>query len=147
MARSVAFLGCCILFVGCRSHKLEKEFFFKNPPATRVERMGQYSLDDQYRIFRYGSDKFEPPIMGLARPIAEKGKTVIPFLLGKLSPQPDDVTVRDVLVVFETMSAIKSYDVKSDRVVMDALRSSVSAMKDEGWRKVGSQMLQRIESN
>ena len=109
--------------------------------------MGQYSLDDQYRIFRYGSDRFEPPIMGLARPIAEKGKTVIPFLLGKLSPQPDDVTVRDVLTVFETMSAIKSYDVKSDGVVMDALRSSVLAMRDEGWRKVGLQMLQRIESD
>jgi|ERR1700678_4335814 hypothetical protein len=147
MAKPVAFLGCCILIVACRSHKLEKEFFFNNPPATRVERMKQYSLGDQYRIFRYGSDKFEPPIMGLAKPIAEKGKTVIPFLLEKLRPQPDDITVRDVLTVFETMNTIRSYDVKSDRVVMDALRSSVSAMKDEGWRNVASQKLQRIDSN
>jgi hypothetical protein len=54
--------------------------------------MGQYSLDEQYRIFRSGSDNFEPPVLGLARPIAARGKTVIPFLFGKLRPQPSDVT-------------------------------------------------------
>lgn len=135
------------LCVGCASHRLEHDFFFKNPPATRVERFRQYSLDDEYRLFRYGNDKFEPPLTELARPIAEKGYTVIPFLLGKLTPQPDDTTVRDVLQIFETMGALKYYDVKSDKTVMDILRSRINSMKDAGWKTVSLQMLQRIQAD
>jgi hypothetical protein len=147
MAVAVMFLECCIIFTGCASHRLEREFFSKNPAATRVDRLRQYSLEDQYRLFRYGNDRFEPPLTGLARPIAERGSSAIPFLLEKLKQQADDITVRDVLLVFETMGSIKSYDVKSDAVVMGALRSRVSTMNDAGWQTVCLNMLGRIESN
>jgi hypothetical protein len=144
--KAVMFSVCCVLFVGCRSRRLEKDFFFKNPPATRIQRLRRYSLEDQYRLFRYGNDKFEPPLTGLAEPIAEKGKTVVPFLLGKVGPGTDDIAVRDVLLVFETMSSIRSYDVKSDELIMNTLRSRISTMNDDGWKTVGSHMLQRIEA-
>jgi hypothetical protein len=85
--------------------------------------------------------------MELANPIAEKGRTVVPFLFGKLTPQADDITVRDVVLVFETMSSTKSYDVKSDELVMNILGSRVSTMKNAGWKTSSSQMLQRIETN
>lgn len=112
-----------------------------------MDRLRQYSLDDQYRIFRYGNDRFEPPLTGFAKPIAERGQTAVPFLLEKLNPQADDITVRDVLSLFEAMGSMKSYDVKSDAHVMDTLRSRVSTMKDPGWKAVCSKILGRIESN
>lgn len=143
----VLFLACCLLLAGCVDHRFEREFFFKNPAATRINRLRQYSLEDQYRLFRYGNDRFEPPLTGLARTIAEKGRTAIPFLLGKLNPQADDMTVRDTLLLFETMGSINSYDVKTDAVVMETLRSRVSAMKDANWKTVCSKMLRRIEAN
>jgi len=146
-ATAVMSLVCCIVFAGCTNHRLEREFFFKNPAATRADRLRQYSLEDQYRLFRYGNDRFEPPLTGLAKPIAERGRSAIPFLLEKLNPQADDITVRDVLSLFETMGSIKSYDVKSDALVVDTLRSRVSTMKDAGWKMVCSNMLGRIEAN
>jgi hypothetical protein len=112
-----------------------------------MDRLRQYSLDDQYRLFRYGNDRFEPPLTGLAKPIAERGQSAVPFLLEKLNPHADDLTVRDVLSLFEAMGSIKSYDVKSDARVMDRLRSRVSTMKDPEWKTVCSKMLGRIESN
>lgn len=146
-AVAVMSLACCILFAGCANNKLEREFFFKEPAATRMDRLRQYSLDDQYRIFRYGNDRFEPPLTGLAKPIAERGQLAVPFLLEKLDPHADDITVRDVLSLFEAMGALKSYDVKSDARVMDTLRSRVSTMKDREWKAVCSKMLGRIERN
>ena len=147
MAVGVMSLVFCITLEGCANHRFEREFFFNHPAATRMDRLREYSLDDQYRLFRYGNDKFEPPLTGLAKPIAEKGQSVVPFLLMKLNPQADDLTVRDVLLVFETMGSIKSYDVKSDAVVMSTLRSRISTMKDAGWKDVCSKMLGRIEAN
>ena len=144
--------GCDVLGLlhcswGCANHRLEKEFFFKNPATTRMDRLRQYSLSDQYRIYRYGNDRFEPPLTSLAKPIAERGQAAVPFLLEQLNPHADDITVRDVLSLFEAMGAIKSYDVKSDAHVMDTLRSRVSAMKDPEWKAVCSKILGRIEGN
>ncbi len=85
--------------------------------------------------------------MGLARPIAERGQTAVPFLLEKLNSTPDDMTVRDVLLIFETMSSTKSYEVKSNLPLMNTLRLRVSAIKDSGWKDVCSNMLGRIETN
>jgi hypothetical protein len=61
-----------LLMLGCRSYSLEKDFFVQ-PLGTRLERMRQYSLEDQYWIFRYGNDVVHPPLTDLANPIAEKG--------------------------------------------------------------------------
>jgi len=147
MALAMAALLWCILFAGCANHKIEREFFFKKPVSTRMDRLRQYSLDDQYRIFRYGNDRFEPPLTGLAMPIAERGQSAVAFLLERLSLDADDITVRDVLSLFEAMGSIKSYDVKSDLSVMNTLRYRVSTMKDQEWKVVCSKMLRRIESN
>ena len=41
--------------------------------------MRSASLEDQYKIFRYGMDKREPPASWLAEPIAARGSSAIPF--------------------------------------------------------------------
>ncbi len=137
---------CCVSVGSCQRQTLEKEFF-AGPASTRIERLRQYSLEDQYRIFRYGNDKLEPPSLGLARPIAERGGAAVPFLLERLNSTPDDMTVRDVLLIFETMSSTKSYEVKSNLPLMNTLRLRVSAIKDSGWKDVCSNMLGRIEKD
>lgn len=138
---------CGISVVGCASNRLEKDFFFDNPAATRIDRLRQLSLEEQYRVFRFGNDEIHPPLIGLALPIAEKGREAVPFLLEQIEPSTEDVAARDILQLFETMESIKSYDVKSDAVVMDALRDLVASMSDSGWRDVCEKMLGRIEAN
>lgn len=126
------------------THRFERNFISANPAATRNDRMRAYSLEDQYRIFRYGNDHMEPPLMGLAEPIAERGRSAIPFLLGKLESSHDDATVVDVLLIFKTMTWTRSYDLKSDEKVMSALRARISRMKDEFWKNHCLRGLQEI---
>ncbi len=132
-----------LLVVGCEDRDLEQKFF-SQPAATRLERMRQYSLADQYKIFRYGNDKREPPAMSLADPIAERGATAVPFLLDQIHSHPGDITLRDILLIFETMATSKSYDVRSDAGLMAELTSRVSGMKDALWQDNCKKMLQRI---
>ncbi len=146
MSIRIVLAFACLLVLGCESHDLE-ENFFKQPLANRVERLRQYPLADQYKIFRYGNDMKEPPFMDLANPIAERGATAVPFLLGQLNSKPDDITLRDILLIFETMANYKSYDVKSDAALMTTLASRVSGMKDQGWQDTCLKKLQRIKDS
>lgn len=82
--------------------------------------------------------------MDLANPIAERGSAAVPFLLDRLKSRPDDIAVRDILLIFETMATSKSYEVKSDVALMATLTSSVSGMKNHEWQNVCLKMLQRI---
>jgi hypothetical protein len=115
----------CFMALGCRSHQVEHNFFNK-PPGDRLERQRQYSLADQYKIFRYGNDAVEPPAMGLA------------------DANADDIAVRDILLIFERMESSGSCNVKADTHLMDVLVSKVSGMKDKDWQAICLKDLQRI---
>jgi hypothetical protein len=130
----------------CGGHHLEKTFF-AGPAASRVERSREYSLPDQYKIFRYGNDQIEPPAMQLALPIAERGRAAVPFLTDQLKGSKDDVEVRDILLIFERMDSAGRYMVHAHARLMKLLDSRVSAMKDQDWRATCTKMLQRIKAN
>jgi hypothetical protein len=137
----------CITLWGCGNYKFERHVVFGGPAATRIDRVRQYPLEDQYRIFRYGNDVVEPPILNLAKPIAERGATAVPFLLKQLDAHSDDTTVRDLLAIFQEMELSKSYDVKADSALIDKLDIRVQAIKDNEWRAICSKMLRRIKGD
>ncbi len=147
MTASFALLFACVSTMACTDHKFEKHFISSVPARERVDRLRQYSLEDQYKIYRYGNDCVEPPLMDLAEPIAEKGAAVAPFLLAKLDPKADDTTVRDILGIFHMMAYLKAYNVKSDQLVMTTLSARVSTMKDAEWKRICYKTLQNIEEN
>jgi len=130
----------------CTSRYRMERAFFGEPVGTRVERLRGYDLPDQYGIFRYGMDRREPPDAELADPIAERGNTAVPFLLEQLAGTPDDKTVDDVLLVFEAMARLKTYDVHGDMDLMSTLTSRVSGMKDAFWRTEATRTLESIET-
>jgi hypothetical protein len=134
------------MMLGCRDHDLEKNFFDR-PPGDRVERLRQYSLDDQYKIFRYGNDVKEPPAMELAGPIAERGASAVPFLADQLKASADDIAVRDILLIFERMEASGSYNVRANTALMGVLNSKVSGMRDRDWQAICLKKLQRINDS
>lgn len=133
-----------LTLMGCASDHLQTEFF-RQPPETRLVRFRQYSLDDQYKIFRYGNDMVEPPVLGLANPIAERGAQVVPFLFGHLKSEGDDASVRDIMLIFSVMAASKAYNVKSDAALMKTLDAAVAGMRDKGWQYTCAAMLKRIK--
>lgn len=138
---------CGIELMACGNYKFERHVVFGGPAATRIDRVRQYSLEDQYRVFRYGNDVVEPPLLGLAKPIAERGAGAVPFLMRQLNAEVDDTTLRDLLLIFQEMKLSKSYDVKADAVLMDTLSKRVVAMKDKEWQTVCSKMLLTIKGD
>jgi hypothetical protein len=129
----------------CDSRYRMERSFFGEPVPTRVERLRRYALPDQYRIFRYGMDRREPPNSELADPIAERGKAAVQFLLDQLTGTPDDKTVNDVVLTFEAMARMKTYSVGADIALMTALASRVSEMKDSFWRAEATRTLENIK--
>ena len=144
MSIRAAFAFLLLMASSCHRHS-EEEAFYAKPPADRIQRLRGYSLADQYKLFRYGNDKIEPPAMSLAGPIAEKGGAAIPFLVMQLKSTDDDLAVRDILVILQDMTKIGSYDVKDDGVLMDILSAKVAAMRDERWKAVSLGMLGYIK--
>lgn len=110
-----------------------------------MERLRQYSLEDQYKIFRYGNDVIHPPLTELADPIAERGAEAIPFLLRQLEQDDDELTTRDMLLIFRKMTYSKSYDVKSNSALMKLLSSRVEAIKDKRWQAICLEMLNSVK--
>ena len=121
--------------------------FFREPVGTRVERFRQYNLQDQYKIFRFGLDRREPPNFELADPIAEKGEMVVPFLLEQLNGTPDDQTVDDVIVIFEAMARLKAYNVSRNAGLMATLTSRMLEMNDEHSKASASKALEYIKNS
>src|SRR6186997_2697054 len=105
MRARVACALACLITCGCDWHGMERSFF-REPVGTRVERFRRYALPAQYKIFRFGVDRREPPNFELADPIAENGKEVVPFLLEQLKGTPDDQTVDDIIVILEAMARL-----------------------------------------
>ncbi len=142
---------CCLgsfVVCSCSGHRFERRVIFGGPAATRIDRVRTYSLEDQYRIFRYANDVVEPPAMDLATPIAERGAAAVPFLLEQLNSKPNDTaTIRDTLLIFEEMAVSRTYDVKSDAGLMATLQARVAGMKDKGWQSTCSRMLTRIRAS
>ena len=144
MRAKVVFALVC-LTLGCNWHSMERSFF-REPVGTRVERFRRYDLRDQYKIFRFGLDRREPPNFELADPIAEKGEMVVPFLLEQLKGTPEDQTVDDIIVIFEAMARLKTYNVSRDAELMATLTSKVSEIKDEHRKGSASRALEHISS-
>jgi hypothetical protein len=122
---------------------MEKQFY-REDLASRVERARKLTLDQQYKVFRYGNDVIHPPLMDMADPIAERGKAAIPFLLEQLRADDDDLAARDILLIFSRMAALGTYSVKSDPTVMNALHARVASMKNTERRTAAERTLKRI---
>ena len=137
-------VGCPI--DACNGRYRMERTFFGEPAGTRVERLRRYALPDQYRVFRYGMDRREPPDAELADPIAERGKMAVPFLLEQLAGTPDDKTVDDILLIFEAMARLKTYGVPGDMDLMATLTARVSGMKDPFWRAEATRTLASIKA-
>ena len=88
--------------------------------------------------------RHEPPAYELADPIAERGKLAAPFLLEQVHGTPDDITIRDVLLILEAMARLKTYDVQRDTVLMKTLSLKVSTMRDAFWKEMAMRSLEDI---
>jgi len=139
----VATIACVVDF-GCDGRNQMERDFFRQSATTRLQRFRRYPLSDQYKIFRYGMRR-EPPEWHLADPIAEHGETAISFLREQFNGATDDGSVDGILLIFEAMARLKTYNVRGDVALMNLLASRVSTMKEDFWRAEATKTLESIK--
>jgi hypothetical protein len=137
-------LAFVLLFLITGSDQMEKKFFSTNPPDTWVAQLRQYSLEDQYKIFRYGIHKVRSQAWSLANPIAEKGIAVMPFLTAKLN-SADDLTVYDILVILWQMNYLKAFEARQDTTLMHLLEDRVPKIKNPDLQYMSRVLLDDIK--
>jgi len=123
--------------------KLNKTFFRK-PTTVQMAEFGDLDIESQYAVFICGNQVREPPSIHLATPFAKEGPAVVGYLKAKLAAARGDLTIRDILLVFEEMSRRKTYDVVGDVDLMLVISQAVGRVKDADWRKACEQSLSEI---
>jgi hypothetical protein len=122
---------------------ISNEFYWM-PQAQRDAKFEKYDFDAQYKIYIYGCQVIEPPALGLARPLARRGASIVQPLESKLNRANDDLTIRDIVYLFLQMNNWSTYDVLDDQQLMDDLKLKVSEMKDSAWRIIAEEQLDAI---
>ncbi|HTZ38598.1 MAG TPA: hypothetical protein VMB77_00455 [Syntrophales bacterium] len=108
----------------------------KNSLQFRKDDFSSYDIDKQYAIFICGNQYVHPPAMYLAELFAREGGRVVEFLRIKLLEANEDLTIRDLVLVFVEMSRLKTYDVASDDELMRLMTDRVEGMKDPDWKRI-----------
>jgi hypothetical protein len=133
-----------LLLFSCTCGGVSNEFFLL-PNEQRDAEFQKYDLETQYKIYICGQ-KREPPMLGLASPLAREGGRIVPFLKAKLENADDDSTVEDIVYVFAEMNVRGTYDVAADKSLMEELRLKVSRVKDPDWQNMIEKNLLEIRA-
>jgi hypothetical protein len=125
---------------------MERNFYDKayDQAGSRFE---EYSLRDQIKIYLYGMQVITPSTPVLSRPIAERGQAAIPAILNELSTNPSEQNIKDLMVIFETMERLGSYDVRHDKALIQKLDDYVASMKNGIWRGYTKEKLNQIKKS
>lgn len=137
----VSLIAVLLISSACSFNFTESDFF-ELPSNELEQKFSEYPLEEQFRLFRYGNDKLEPPYVELADPIAKRGNEAVPFLLTKLESETDELGIRDIVLIFEMMAYYKSYNVNEDQRLMSLVSSKIATMTT--WKSVTMKMLDRI---
>ncbi len=135
-----------ILCSGCASNQMERDFFDKEYDQSGV-RFDTYSITDQIKIYLYGMQFITPPMPVLSRQIAEHGQAAIGPMISELSGNPSEQNINDLMVVFEAMQSMSTYNVQGDKVLIRKLDGYVDGMKNKIVRGYTQARLARIKQS
>jgi hypothetical protein len=135
-------VGMMLLLFSCTCGGVSNEFFLL-PAEQRDAEFQKYDFDTQYKIYICGQ-KREPPMFGLASPLAREGGRIVPLLKAKLESADDDSTVQAIVYVFAEMNVRGTYDLAADKSLMEELRLKVSGVKDPAWQNMIEKNLPEI---
>ncbi len=126
--------------------------FFAMRPDEQLEVFHEYSLEEQVdiyllnqRLFHHGS---------FASEVAQNGASVVPILTKRLAgPEPGKRKLEserekyDILIVFSSMQAGRSYPVSADPELMRLLDESASSIGNELLRSQALQLIEGIRTS
>jgi len=131
-----------LLLISCNHESMESEFF--DWETFDYDKLYNYSLEDQFKIFIYGNQTIHPSMTDLAIPIAKRGKPALDYVLNQIRESNDDLDYRDSIVIFWAMEKGGYYSVCSDTPALKEIKANENKIKFLGWRKVYHNKLQNL---
>lgn len=122
-------------------------FFNRLPVRNQEIQFSQFNLDRQYITYICGQQEVHPPAIYLVVPFAEKGRSAVPFLKKKLIETRNDSSIRDIIYVFSWMQLLKTYDVKTDKVLLELMNMRASEIRNQFWRTHTQSYIEEIEKD
>lgn len=140
-----AMAGCATATPGfSKATRAMAEDFYKDYSMTsRMHKLRQYSLNDQYDIFIFGNQFRHPPATYLAECFALNGAAAVELLRVKLPTADRDVTVRDIVRLLKEIDYMRTYDVAGDAQLMAAATDRAAKM-DTDWKELVEKWLAKI---
>ena len=134
--QSVVSIICVLLTsLACHTRDFERGFFSQSL-GTRVERLRQLPLEQQVQGVSIWQRCYSPTLDGSGRSNCRTRSSGRALPTKELSADRGDIAVRDILLIFVRMYHLRTYDVKSDDVLMKTLISRVDEMRDKDWQAI-----------
>lgn len=118
--------------------------FYQKSLRERIATFDSYDLKNQYQIFICGNQVIHPPAIYLAEPFAKQGAAAVPLLKTKLAQADDDLTIRDIVLVFAEMQRQHSFNVYEGSGLVKLITEKVNEMHDPGWQAIAQKNVDNI---
>ena len=142
MRQKIALLFFALLLLSCDKKSIESEFFdWEN---FSYEKMEDYPLDQQFKIFLYGNQEVRPSLTGLAAPIAKRGEIALDYVLDQVRDSENDLDFRDSMVIFREMENGGYYGVCEDEIAIQEITANADKISHPDWRAIYNQMLENL---
>ena len=128
----------------CRQQRLsEYKDFFDLPLQRQVEEFSTYPIGKQLDLYLYDWNYVHPAKVGFAHTIAEKGESVVPFLMSRLNTEKNENSQDAILHIFEIMFERGFLSHRKD--VLEVTRSVISNMRDPDIKALSQERLNKME--
>lgn len=128
-------------------HQEVVDQFYSKPLKERIATFSEYSFDQQYAIYLYGNQVQHPPAIYLIDALAANGQKIVAPLSARLAASEDDLTIRDLVMVFAAMNRLEIYDVAQDEPLMRQLADATARMKETDWKNIVERELSALQSD
>jgi hypothetical protein len=134
MSHRMAIIVMLLLVCGCRPNADVKESelirdFFQLSSREQEKKFKTYSLEEQYDLYIWGNQVRHPPKIHMGVLFAENGPIIVPFLVKKLKNTISELTIRDIIWVFDVLAKKRLYDFSKDPMLMRLLEKRAKSMK------------------
>ena len=134
-----------ICAVACwRQRPAEYKDFFDLPLPRQVEEFSKYPIDKQLDLYLYDWNYMHPSKVGFAYTIAEKGDSVVPFLIRRLNTEKNENSQDAILHVFEIMFDRRFLIGRED--VLEVTRNVISNMREPEIKQLSRERLNKMET-
>ena len=126
----LALLVVCPFLSSCTGTSPEEEFLFNHYGVDeRGSQFQKLPMEQQYKVYRYGTQRMHPPLKDLGRLFAKHGKVGLYHMLADLEDSENVLDFVNSIGVFVEMQRRGYYSICEDQYAMEQVRMHLGKMR------------------